>query len=351
MILVLGLSHHTAPIILRERFAFTEARLPGTLAQLRESGLAEEAVILSTCNRVELYVATNVEPRQAFAELQHFLLHCHDYHDPLTDELYQLAEPHSLEHLFKVASGLDSMVLGETEILGQLKKAYDLALQRNHTGGQLNKAFQRAFNVAKQLRTETNIQRGATSVAAVGVELAEKIFTSLEDRHVMVLGAGDTSEKAARALLSRGAKSIIVSNRSHDRAKALAQELGGRAVHFDDWAEEFSRIDIVISSTSAPHYVLDRAKLEPLLASRGHQPLLLIDLAVPRDIEPEVNFLENVYLYNVDDLQAIANNYLEQRQQELAKCEEIIRAKARALLGARRPCRRSGDAEPAFGHP
>src|SRR5436309_7166531 len=151
----------------------------------------------------------------------------------MTDEIYALSEPHSLEHLFKVATGLDSMVLGETEILGQLKKAYDLALQHNHTSGVLNKAFQKAFNVAKHIRTETNIQRGSVSVGSVAVELAEKIFNSLADRQVLVIGAGDTSEKTARALLSRGAHSIIVSNRSHDRAVALAEELGGRAIQFE----------------------------------------------------------------------------------------------------------------------
>ena len=157
------------------------------------------------------------------------------------------------------------MVLGETEILGQLKKAYDLALQHGHTGSRLNKAFQRAFNVAKHIRTETNIQRGSISVGSVAVELAEKIFSTLSDREVMVIGAGDTSEKTARALLSRGARSILVANRSPEKALALANELGGRAVPFDDWAGEFEKIDIVISSTSAPHYILDRAKLEPLM--------------------------------------------------------------------------------------
>ena len=175
------------------------------------------------------------------------------------DELYTLAEPQSLHHLFKVACGLDSMVLGETEILGQLKKAYDLAFQHQHTGARLNKAFQRAFHVAKHIRTETNIQRGSVSVASVAVELAEKIFSSLADREVLVIGAGETSEKTARALLSRGARGIVVANRSHDRAVALADELGGRAVQFDDWAGEFQKIDIAISSTSAPHHILDRA--------------------------------------------------------------------------------------------
>ncbi len=332
-LIVIGLSHRTAPVNVRERFAFPDARVPEVLRQLRDSGAATEAVILSTCNRVELYAVTNLEPRAAFAALRDFLLNCHDYRDPLQDEFYTLAEPHSVEHLFKVACGLDSMVLGETEILGQLKKAYDVALQGGHSGARLNKAFQKAFNVAKHIRTETNIQRGSVSVGSVAVELAEKIFTSLHDRQAMVIGAGETSEKTARALLSRGVKSIIVSNRSHERAVALAAELGGRAIHFEEWAAEFPGTDIVISSTSAPHYILDRARLAPLLKPRKNRPLLLIDIAVPRDIEPEVNFLENVYLYNIDDLQAIADDYLRQRREEIARCEAIIREKAGALLG------------------
>jgi glutamyl-tRNA reductase len=334
-ILVIGLSHHSSPVTVRERFAFAEERIPAALESLRSGRAAEEAVILSTCNRVEVYVFTQLEPRQAFAALKEFLVTWHDYRDRLTDEIYTLNEPQSIQHLFKVACGLDSMVLGETEILGQLKQAYELALQKGHTGGRLNKAFQKAFNVAKHVRTETNIQRGSVSVGSVAVELAEKIFSRLSERDVMIIGAGDTSEKTARALLSRGARSIIVSNRSHDRAVALAGELGGRAVHFEDWASEFDKVDIIISSTSAPHFILDRAGLEPLMKLRRNRPLLLIDIAVPRDIEPEVNFMENVYLYNIDDLQAIADNYLQQRKEEIIRCEEIIREKTEALLGAR----------------
>jgi len=330
-VVVLGLSHHSAPVTVRERFAFAEPKVPGALQAMREAGLADEAVILSTCNRVELYVSTSLSPSAAFAELQNFLVRVHDYRDPLADEIYTLAEPQSIEHLFKVACGLDSLVLGETEILGQLKKAYDLALQHKHTGSRLNKIFQRAFNVAKHIRTETNIQRGSVSVGSVAVELAEKIFSSLADRTVMVIGAGDTSEKTARSLLSRGAGNILVSNRSHDRALALAAELNGRAVRYEDWEQEFARIDIIISSTSAPHYIIDRAKLEPLLKLRRGEPLLLIDIAVPRDIEPEVNFLENVYVYNIDDLQAIAADYMKKRQDEIARCEAIIREKAASL--------------------
>jgi glutamyl-tRNA reductase len=348
-IVAIGLSHHSSPVTVRERFAFAEARIPASLQLLRSEGIADEAVILSTCNRVEIYAATSLDLAAAAKELKEFLITCHDYRDPLTDEIYCLGEPHSVEHLFRVACGLDSMVLGETEILGQLKKAYEVALEHRHTGSRLNKAFQRAFNVAKQVRTETSIQRGSVSVASVAVELAEKIFASVNDHQVMVIGAGDTSEKTARALLSRGARSIIVANRSHDRAVALAADLGGRAVQFDDWAGEFAQVDIVISSTSAPHYVLNRTKLEPLMKLRKNRPLLLIDIAVPRDIDPEVNLLPNVYVYNIDDLQAIADDYLKQRKEEIVRCEKIIREKVRSLLGFPAQTNSDPNVRPAFG--
>lgn len=347
-IVAFGLSHRSSPVEVREKFSFAEARIPAALQLIKDGGIAEEAVILSTCNRVEIYAATSLEPARAFEGLRQFLVTIHEYRDPLTDEVYAYAEPQSVHHLFKVASGLDSMVLGETEILGQLKKAYDLALQAGFTGARLNKAFQRAFNVAKQIRTETSIQRGSVSVGSVAVELAEKVFSELEEHEVLVIGAGDTSEKTARALLSRGAKGIVVTNRSHDKAVSLANELGGRAIRFEDWESEFGSIDIVISSTAAPHYVLDRARLEPLMKVRRHRPLLLIDIAVPRDIDPEVNLLSDVYLYNIDDLQAIASDYLKQRQEEVARCEEIIRERARALLEHRPPQGAADHSRPAY---
>jgi glutamyl-tRNA reductase len=348
-VVVIGLSHRTSPVELRERFAFADEKIPGALAALRESGIASEAAILSTCNRVEIYAATSLAPETAFAELKKFLVastnevgssRCDDrtaqraVPTNFNEEIYSFAEPQSLHHLFKVAAGLDSMVIGETEIFGQLKQAYELAFTHRHTGARLNKAFQRAFHVAKHIRTETSIQRGSVSVASVAVELAEKIFSSLAEREVLVIGAGETSEKVARALLSRGARGIIVANRSHERAQVLAKEFGGRAVRFDDWAAEFATIDIAISSTSAPHHILDRAKLEPLMKARRHRPLLLIDIAVPRDIDPAVSALDNVYLYNVDDLQGIADDYLNLRKEEVARCEKIIAEKVAALMEA-----------------
>lgn len=333
-IVVLGISHHTAPVTVREKFAFSEGRIPEAVEKLKQLGVAEEGVILSTCNRVELYVSSPLDGNEAVSALKQYVQEQNQTAEPVGQEFYGYGEPRSVEHLFKVACGLDSMVLGETEILGQLKKAYEISLQHKLTGSRLNKLFQRAFNVAKQIRTETNIQRGSVSVGSAAVELAEKIFNTVKGRQVLVIGAGDTSEKTARALLSRGAQSIIVANRSYDRAVVLAEALGGRAVHWSDWSEIFPATDIVISSTAAPRFILDRPKLEPLMKLRENRPLLLVDIAVPRDIDPEVNFLENVFLYNIDDLQSIADDYLKQRQQEVARCEEIIRSKARELLSS-----------------
>lgn len=347
MIFAIGMSHHTSPVELRERFAFAETKIPDALKSLRDAGIADEAVILSTCNRVEIYIASEAEPAKAFTELKQFLLSAREDARPteIGEVIYQFSEPQSLQHLFKVACGLDSMVLGETEILGQLKDAYELAHKNNSTGARLNKAFQRAFNVAKYVRTETNIQRGSVSVASVAVELAEKIFDSLQGRDVLVIGAGDTSEKVARALFSRGAKSIVVASRSFERAEVLAKEFNGRAVKFDDWSAEFDKIDIAISSTAAPHHILDRDKLTPMMRHRKDRPLLLIDIAVPRDIDPAVNFLENVYLYNIDDLQAIADDHLKQRREEIVRCEKIIKDKVESLLTAKNE---SVNLRPAF---
>ena len=335
-VFVLGLSHRTSPVKVRERFALPESALPEALRQLRGQGTIEEAVILSTCNRVEFYIAAPGDQGAALAVLRQFLQE-RTGGQPPEEGFYSFGEPESIEHLFKVACGLDSMVLGETEILGQLKAAYELARQQQQTGARLNKAFQRAFNVAKHVRTETNIQRGNVSVASVAVELAERIFGALSGRQVMVIGAGDTGEKTARALLSRGAKGIVVTNRSFDRAQALASALGGRAVAFDAWADEFAAMDILISSTAAPQPILDRPRLEPLMALRQQRPLLLIDIAVPRDIAPEVNAMDDVFLYNIDDLQSIADGSLKQRQEEAVRCLEIIRGKVRGFLQEKRP--------------
>lgn len=323
-IAVVGLSHRTAPVEVREAFAWTEAAIPALLDSLRTLGFADEAVMVSTCNRVELYVASPTDPRVSARAIRDHLARLRAYGGDLLPVSYIHVDRECLTHLFRVAGGLDSLVLGETEILGQLKRAYDLSLKAGFTGRTLNRAFQKAFSIGKRLRTETQIQRGTTSVASVGVELASKIFDDLSNRDVLVIGAGDTGEKTARALLSRGVRSVLVSNRSFDRAAVLAAELGGRAIRFDDWEAEFHRIDIVVSSTGAPHHILDRPRLERLLKTRSARPLLLIDLAVPRDIDPEADRLPDVFLYNVDHLQAIADDHTSQRRDAMTQCEAII---------------------------
>jgi glutamyl-tRNA reductase len=330
-IISIGLSHHSSAVVLRERFAFSEDQIPEALERILEINGIQEAMILSTCNRVEVYAFTEDSVEDGIRNLKDFLYSFHGVERPETDEVYDFSEAESIEHLFKVASGLESMVLGETEILGQVKAAYKLALRHRSTRVNLNKAFQNSFNVAKHIRTHTKIQRGSTSVSSVAVELAEKIFTSLSDCQVLVIGAGDTGEKTARALLSRGVKKINVTNRTYAKALSLAEALDGQAIPFDAWEEMFTNMDIVISSTSAQRYVLERPQLESYMKNRRQRSVLLVDIAVPRDIDPQVNTLDNVYLYNIDDLQAISAEYLEQRRDEIHKCEDYIRRKAQEL--------------------
>lgn len=333
-LVVVGLNHRSAPVQVRERFAYPEAALAPTLIRLRQGQCPDEpleATLLSTCNRTELYAAGSGDVRVLAATLREFLLT--DRQVSAADvEFYQYTDAAAAEHLFRVAAGLDSLVLGETEILGQLKLAYDRALAGGFTGKVLNRAFQRAFNAAKKIRTETNIQRGNTSVASVAVELAERIFDRLDQRDVLVLGAGDTSEKTARALMSRGARNVLVSNRTYERAQALAAELGGRAIPFDAWESEFARIDIVISATGASHIILTRDRLVQLHRRRAARPLLLIDLAVPRDIDSDCEQIDDVFLYNVDHLQSVADEATRLRQVERDRCEQIIRAQVRDLM-------------------
>lgn len=332
-VVVVGLNHRTAPVEVRESFAYAEYSVPLALESLRASGLVQEAVLLSTCNRVELYAVVQGEPRVMVRRLRDFLSHDRRFVGDLAAVGYAHVGAACLSHLFRVAGGLDSIVLGETEVLGQLKKAYDSALRGGHTGKGLNQAFQQAFSVGKQLRSETQIQRGNTSVASVAVELAEKIFGDLRHREVIILGAGDTGEKTARALVSRGARSLMVSNRSFDRAAALAEELGGRAIHFDEWEREFPKVDIIVSCTSAPHHILDGSRMERLHRARTARPLLLIDLSVPRSIDPDAGTFDGVLLYNVDHLQSVADEYARLRRGEVERCEEIIRIRVEAMFG------------------
>lgn len=318
-ILCAGLNHQNTPIEVREKFAVGGHEMQATLDAVRGIDGLTGAVILSTCNRVEFYAAS-VCPVRAFDGLRGLMQERTGVEAPL----YFHDTPRSVRHLFRVVSGLDSMVLGETEILGQVKKAYTAAAEFGATTAHLNRLFQQAFRVAKHVRTKTQITRGATSVGSVAVELAGKIFGELSDRRVMILGAGETSERTARSLVSRGVKTVIVSNRTFDRAAKLAEEIGGLAIHFDNWQNAFADTDILICSTSAPHAIITREKLIPMMKDRAGRPLFIIDLAVPRDVEAAVNDLEGVYLYDIDSLEGIVRQSLEVRRSEILRCEEMI---------------------------
>jgi len=322
-IVCLGLSHKTAPVEVRERFAVLESHLGVTALELKQLPHVEEAVVISTCNRVEFYAATH-NPEGVLSSLEQMI--GQKVGDASLGKgcfVPQSGET-SIRHLFRVTSGLESMVLGETEILGQVKKAYQAALENGATSRHLNKLFQRAFNVAKEVRTNTNITKGPVSTGSAAVELAEKIFGRLEHCKIMILGAGETAEMTAKALLSRGAKAIFVSNRTYERAHALAEGMGGKAIHFDEWEKEFHDLDILIGSTGAPHAVVAHERLASMMVHRTDRPLFCIDLAVPRDFEPVINELEGVYLYDIDALQAIAEESIAVRRQELTHCERLI---------------------------
>ena len=311
-----GLSHHTANVETRERYAGGPAE-----ADLLATGTMKEALVLSTCNRVEIYGAS--EQPLATKELMPAL-----WQSPAgleeTDVFYRYDGENCAQHLFRVVAGLDSMVIGETEILGQVKKAYETARQTGSAGPTLHRLFQRAFRVAKQVRSSTEITRGAVSVGSVAVELAGKIFGDLRERSVLILGAGETSERTARALSSRGVTDLRVSNRSHERGEELAALVQGRAVPFQEWTRECREIDILISSTSADEPLLTPELLAPMLHGRADRPLFIIDIAVPRDVAPEVNDMEGVYLYDIDSLQSIADQSLAMRRQQMAAAEKII---------------------------
>ncbi|MGH7198011.1 MAG: glutamyl-tRNA reductase [Candidatus Omnitrophota bacterium] len=323
-ILVLGLNHKTAPLELRERLSVPAHKAPDFLKSLEERSIFEERVLLSTCNRTEIYGAGKTPERsirlakEFLSEYARLDLGCFE------ENLYILRQPASIEHLFSVASGLDSMVLGETEIAGQVKDAYFSAHRTRQTGKILNTLFQRSFKVAKNVRTQTRIGSGRVSVASVAVDLAEKIFESLKGVRVMVIGTGEMSTQVARAMISKGARPMIVSSRHLDRAEELAAELGGEAIGFDHYEERIGQTDIVIASTLAPKIIIHGDQVKEWMRVRHERPLFLIDIAVPRNIDAAIEKLDNVYLYNIDDLQSIAGKNRALRENELEECLRLI---------------------------
>ena len=319
----LGLNHETAPVEVRERFALSEKALDRELVSLLKAKDIEEGVVLSTCNRTEYYAVLN--GRSGVAELESWICRQREFDGAREGIFYCYEAREAAEHLCRVASGMNSMVLGETEIFGQVKKAYQRSLDGKATKGVLNRLFQRTFSVGKRVRNQTGIQEGATSVAGSSVELAEKVFGRLKGSTVMVIGAGEMSRQTAQALQSRGASSVRVTNRSYDKALELAESIGGHAVHFDSWEAELKDVDVVIAATGAPHFVVKPGHVEAVRRKRKFRPLIMVDIAVPRDIDPKVGEIEEVYLYDIDTLQEMANEARKRREKQLLLCEEIIR--------------------------
>lgn len=323
-ILMAGLSHKTAPVEIRERFAISKIELDKAYEALTKYPEIEGAIILDTCNRMEIYVTTK-DVENGSAILEDFLVNYAklDYKF-IKKYIYQPSCYDTIHHLFNVTSGLDSMILGETQIIGQVKDAYIHAMETGYSDGVLNSLFQRALNVGKKVRTETGIDTHPMSVSYVAVELARNILGSLEAKTVMVIGAGEMSELTTKYLMLSGVNSVIVSNRSFEKAELMAQNFNGRAVKFDDLAVELLTTDIVISCTAASHHVIREDNCKTILEKRKGRQIIFIDIAVPRDVDPVLQNVEGVYIYDIDDLKNVIDNNFHERQKAADRARNII---------------------------
>jgi glutamyl-tRNA reductase len=326
---VAGVSHKTAPVEVRERLAVTPLRLVDAAEVLRLFGYLDEVVLLSTCNRVEIYGTTE----RASGDIKSLFRLLSAESRELDNYIYVHEDVHAVRHLLRVTAGLDSMALGESEITGQIKNAYETAREAGLTGPVLNRLFQKAFQATKEIRTRTAIGRGTVSIKSAAVELIEKAFSDdLADRSVMVIGAGEMAECCVQLLVKKGVVSIFVSSRSFDRAIDLANRCGGDAVCFGDCLFEMRDADVVIAATSSSETLLSRDDAENLMKARRNRPLLLIDLSVPRNIDPAAGQLENISLFNIDDLEGLAQGGVQARERELAACHQIIESHVAALI-------------------
>jgi len=323
-LLALGINHKTAPVSVRERVAFSPEQLVHALADARGAAVLKEVAILSTCNRTEVYCSSELEGTRALLEW------LGDFHDLDPDQLQACSYAHwdeaAVRHMMRVASGLDSLVLGEPQILGQLKSSFALSQEHGHVGAELGRLFQQTFSVAKQVRTDTAIGENPVSVAYAAVSLAQHIFSDLGDSKALLVGAGETIELVARHLSQAGVKDITVANRTLNRALALANEVDGRAIMLGDIPEALPNADIVIASTASQLPILGKGAVEAALKKRKHAPIFMVDIAVPRDIEPQVGELEDVYLYTVDDLKEVIEENQRSRENAAREAEEIIEA-------------------------
>jgi glutamyl-tRNA reductase len=331
-LILTGLSHHTAPVEVRERLAFEEKTLPDALARLTKRPGMVEGMILSTCNRVE--VAVTAEGEGDLREsVDTFLAEARSVEPAwVSPYLYHYKDQDAIRHMFRVASSLDSMVVGEPQILGQLKSAYSLAKEHGTLSGFLDQVVTRAFNVAKRIRTETEIGSSAVSVSYAAVELARDIFGNLKGKRVLLVGAGEMAEAAARHLRRAGVSEIYVTNRTRSRADLLAEEFGGQAIDYEGFYNVLPDVDIVIASSGAPHYILTKSAMREVMNRRRNRPMFLIDIAVPRNIEPDVNKQEGVFLYDIDDLGRVVKSNLETRKSVAEQAEEIIDEEVQRML-------------------
>ena len=330
---VVGLSHRTAPVEVRERLAVTPDRLEQELREISVKGRFDEALLISTCNRVELY-ATSANPIEAAQSAKKAL--AERLSEAATDEvLYQQRGVDVIRHVFRVASSLDSLVVGEPQILGQVKEAFDAAKGAGTVGTLLGRCFTQAFATAKRVRSETGIAEGTVSVSSIASELAKKIFGNLEGRRTLLLGAGEMGESAARSLRQTGTQLHVV-NRSEERAQKLAEACGGRAVPYERLSIELAEADVVIASTASPNFILTPKLMKGVVRTRRHRPLFIIDIAVPRDVDPRVGNMDNVFVYDVDDLQQVADENLSVRAREAAQAEHIVEEEVESFLSWRR---------------
>lgn len=322
--IVIGLNHKTADVDIREKLAFNGPKLEEGLLKIKDLPEVKEAVVISTCNRVELYLNVN-DAEKAYESIKDFFAEFHGIpKDPLDKSLYLYDNIKAVRHIFRVASSLDSMIVGEPQILGQLKDAFEFALEKKTTGVLLNKLFKKAISVAKRVRTETRIAENAVSISFAAVELAKKIFGSLSEKSFMLLGAGEMAELAVKHIINNGVKTIVVANRTYDRGCELAKEFNGRAIKFDDFLNEMVHSDIVICSTGAQNYVLSKSQMQKIMKERKNKPVFIIDISVPRNIDPEINDINNVYLYDVDDLKGVIDSNISERKKEAEKAEGIV---------------------------
>jgi glutamyl-tRNA reductase len=326
---LIGVNHRTAPLEVRERFAISESKLPAAVQQFAKHDGIEEAMIVSTCNRVELLARS----RNGGSDLRGFLGEYFQVDPRQFDQhLYEYTDKDVIRHLFRVTASLDSMVVGEPQVLGQVKEAYAVARAVGAVNSQLDALVTRAFAVAKKVRTETAVGSSAVSVASVAVDLAKKIFGSLTGKTVMLVGAGKMCELAARHLLAHGAGSIFVYNRTLERAQSLARKFNGQALPWDQLYDSADKADIVITSTGAPVAIFRREHGEKFLARRRNRPMFFIDIAVPRDVDPEVNKLDGIFVYDMDDLQQVVSTHVADRHREAERAEEIISEEVERFL-------------------